>query len=279
MQPNPRIVFLGTAGDAMTASKQQRSTGGIVVQVDQYQIHLDPGPGATLMARQCGINLRDNTAVLVSHAHLNHAHDVNAVLSAMTYSGLDTKGVLIGSKSVIEGHEGIQAPLHLYYHKCVERILPVKPGQKVGIEQLEVHVLKAFHDDPTAVGYKIFTPHFVIAYSGDTKYHKDLLVEYQGTDILILNIVHPFGQSGKDWQLSSDDAVTILKHVQPKLCVITHFGKNMIAVDPLCEAREIQRKTGVQILCAKDGMAIQPESYAARLNQKTLNLYNAPKTA
>lgn len=274
MQNNPRIVFLGTAGDAMTASRQIRSTGGIILQVDGHQFHFDPGPGATLMAKQCGINLRDNTAVLVSHAHLTHANDVNAVLAAMTYQGLDTKGVLIGSKSVIEGHEGIQAPLHLYYHKCVERILPVKPGQKIGIENVEIHTLKTVHDDPTAVGFKLFTPHFVVTYTGDTKYHKDLLVEYQRTDILIANLVHPFGQGGKDWQLSSDDLVTILKHVQPKLCIITHFGKNLLAADPLVEAREIQRKTGVQILAAKDGMAIQPESYAARLDQKTLNLYN-----
>lgn len=271
---SPKIIFLGTGGDAMTASRQIRATGGIVIQVDGYQFHMDPGPGSTLMARQCGINLRENTAVLVSHAHMNHAHDVNAVLSAMTYSGLDTKGVFIGSKSVIEGHEGIQAPLHLFYHKCVERILNIKPGQRIGIESIEIQTLKAFHDDPTAVGFKIFTPHFIVTYSGDTKYHKDLITEYANSDILILNCVHPFDHGGKDWQLSSDDVVNILKQVQPKLCIITHFGKNMIAADPLCEAREIQRKTGIQVIAAKDGMVIQPDSYSARLNQKTLNLYN-----
>ncbi|MFQ5620650.1 MAG: MBL fold metallo-hydrolase [Candidatus Nanoarchaeia archaeon] len=274
MQPQPKIVFLGTAGDAMTASRQTRATGGIVIKVDGFQFHIDPGPGTTLMARQCGINLRENTAVLVSHAHLNHAHDVNAVLSAMTYNALDTKGVLIGTQSVIEGYEGIQPPLSLYFHKCVERILNVKPGQKIGIESIEIHSIKAFHDDPTAVGYKIYTPHFVVTYSGDTKYHKELLGEYANTDILILNCVHPFGKGGKDWNLSSDDVVTILKHVEPKLCIITHFGKAMLAADPICEAREIQRKTGVQIIAAKDGMVIQPESYSASLNQKTLNLYN-----
>ena len=260
MLPQPKIVFLGTAGDAMTASRQTRATGGIVIKVDGFQFHMDPGPGTTLMARQCGINLRENTAVMVTHAHLNHSHDVNAVLSAMTYNALDTKGVLIATKSVIEGHEGLQPPLHLYFHKCVESI--------------EIHTVKAFHDDPTAVGFKIYTPHFVVTYSGDTKYHKELLSEYANTDILILNCVHPFGKGGKDWNLSSDDVVTLLKHVQPKLCIITHFGKNMLAADPICEAREIQRKTGVQIIAAKDGMVIQPESYSASLNQKTLNLYN-----
>jgi phosphoribosyl 1,2-cyclic phosphodiesterase len=86
-----------------------------------------------------------------------------------------------------------------------------------------------------------------------------------------LNIVHPF--NNKENQLSSDDAVKIINKVKPKLTIITHFGIKMLKADPLYEAREIQKKTGVQIIAAKDGMVINPISYSAGLRQRTLTMY------
>ena len=52
----------------------------------------------------------------------------------------------------------------------------------------------------------------------------------------------------------------------------------MLKADPLIEGREIQRKTGVQVLTAKDGMAITPSSYAAKSKQKRLNFYKDQET-
>ena len=42
---------------------------------------------------------------------------------------------------------------------------------------------------------------------------------------------------------------------------------------PLYEARKIQKKTGIQIISAKDGMVINPISYSSGLRQKTLKMY------
>ena len=47
----------------------------------------------------------------------------------------------------------------------------------------------------------------------------------------------------------------------------------MLKADPLYEARGIQKKTGIQIISAKDGMTINPISYSAGLRQKTLRMY------
>ena len=70
-----RIIFLGTAGSSAVASKQLRSSGGIILQVEDLQFHIDPGPGSLAKAKQFGVNLHNNTAVLVSHAHMNHCND------------------------------------------------------------------------------------------------------------------------------------------------------------------------------------------------------------
>ena len=73
--------------------------------------------------------------------------------------------------------------------------------------------------------------------------------------------------------IPSDDAIKILKQTQPSLAIITHFGNKMIQADILCETRKIQQESKVQVIAAKDGMKVNPESYSSKLKTKTLNLY------
>lgn len=277
------IIFLGTAGDEYSVGKQIRASGGIIIRSGSLQFHIDPGPGALVKAREYGVNLRENTVVLVSHSHINHCNDVNAVLAAMSRNGLDTKGVLLASDSVVNGSEesGISPCVTRFHRKCVERVITVKPGQRIGIENAEIQVLPAYHGDKSAVGFKIITPEFVVAYSSDTKYSKDLAEHYRKSDILILNTVHPSNSAeGDSGNLSSADAAKIASKAKPKLLIVTHFGSKILNADPLYEAREIQKATGIQVLAATDGMVINPVSYSANARQRTLNAFqesgNAP---
>jgi len=43
----PSIIFLGTGGDEYVVGKQLKGSGGIIVRVEGYQFHIDPGPAAT----------------------------------------------------------------------------------------------------------------------------------------------------------------------------------------------------------------------------------------
>ncbi|MFH1510227.1 MAG: MBL fold metallo-hydrolase, partial [Candidatus Woesearchaeota archaeon] len=224
------IVFLGTGGDAIVVGKQVRASGGIVIQLDDHQFHIDPGPGALVRAAQADVNIRETSVVLVSHAHLNHCNDTNAVISAMTYNGLDTQGVLIANQTLVNGNE--PSYLSQYHRNMVERIIVTKDGHKIGIDNVEIHILKADHTDEHAVGFKFFTPNFVLAYGSDTAYSPEIADQYSGSDILVLNVVHPFGTKAKD-NLSSDDVIRIVEKIKPQLTVITHFGVKMLQADPL----------------------------------------------
>ena len=77
---------------------------------------------------------------------------------------------------------------------------------------------------------------------------------------MILNVPYPRGRESEK-SLNTDDAIKIISHVRPRLAIITHFGLEMIKADPLQEARDIQRITGVQTIAAKDGLAIAPQGY------------------
>jgi len=265
-----KITFLGTGGDSIVVGKQLRASGGIILQVDDTQFHIDPGPGSLVRARQEDIIMRENTAVFVSHNHINHCNDVNAVISAMTHSGLDKRGVLVGNKTVING-EGELKPYVTDYHKnCVEKYIALDQGAKIGINNIDIKTLYTRHQgDINTIGFKFFTPEFTLSYTSDTEYSTALSEAHAKTDILILNVVNPTGVK-QEGLLNTDDAIKLIEKVKPALAIITHFGIKMLSANPLTEAREISKKTKVQTIAAKDGLVVNPLSYAAKGKQKTL---------
>lgn len=254
------IIFLGTAGSSAVVTKQLRSSGGIILRVEDIQFHLDPGPGALSKAKEYGINLHHNTAILVSHAHINHCNDLNAVIDAMTHSGIEHRGIIFGSKSIFYNNEDNHPFLTRHHQNLAEKIIPLEKNHKVGIELTEINALSAEHTDPTAIGFKFFCPKFTLSYTGDTKLNPQLLEELTGSDILILNVPYP-GNKGTGLNLDTESAIKIISHVRPKLAILTHFGLEMLRADPIQEAREVQRVTGIQTIAAKDGLLVSPQSY------------------
>jgi ribonuclease BN (tRNA processing enzyme) len=264
---------LGTAGGSIAVNRQLRSSGGIVLRIRGIQFHLDPGPGALIKAKDYGVNLRANNVLLCSHNHLSHCNDVNIIIDHMTHSGIDNLGILIGSKSVIQGKENERPYVTRKHRKRVEKALALEAGNVVKFgNNIELKSLKTKHSDETALGFKLFCDKFVVGYSGDTAYFDGLIDELKGSDILILNVLRPFGYKDEN-NLSSDDAVKIIKEVKPNLAIITHFGQKMLEQNPIYQARDIQRVTDVQTIAARDGITINPNTYSVSLKHKNLNLY------
>lgn len=251
-----KIIFLGTSGSSAVTSKQLRSSGGIIIQVEDLQFHLDPGPGALNKAREFGVNANHTCAVLVSHNHLNHCNDLNVVVEAMTHSGLEHRGLILASKSIIQPTEG-HPFLTKYHQQLVERIIPMEKHHKVAVDEVEIHTVPIQHTDETALGFKLFCPKFTLGYTGDTILSTEILEELMGSDILILNVPFP-GNKAEGMNLDTEAATKIIGTVQPRLAILTHFGMEMLKADPMIEAREIQRVTGVQTVAAYDGLTIAP---------------------
>jgi len=266
------IIFLGTGGDSYVVGKQIRASGGIILQVNDDQYHIDPGPGALVMAKEAGLNLRANTALFVTHNHLNHCNDINAVIDSMTYGGFDKKGVLVANSTVINGTTNHVPFLQKYYRDFLERFIVLGEGGKVGINDIEVRAIKAKHSEPNAVGYRFITPDYTLTYTGDTTYSVENLSEYENSNVLILNVPGLKKEDSRD-NLCKEDAIKIIKKVNPRLAIITHFGINFLKADPLYEIREIQKETNCQVIAAKDGMVINPLSYSVEEGQKSLFKY------
>ena len=224
------------------------------------------------MAKETGINLRANTAVLISHNHMNHCNDINAVINAMTYGGFDKKGVLVANNTAVNGSESYTPFLQKYYRDFLERFIVLDEGKRVGINDVEILALKAKHSDPAALGFKFITPEYTLTYSGDTMYSPDTVAQYDNSNVLILNVPYLKKEEGKD-NLCKEDAIKIISRVKPSLAIITHFGVNFLKADPLYEVRDIQKETGIQTIAAKDGIVVNPVSYSVEQGQKTLYKY------
>ena len=267
------ITFLGTAGGSIAVNKQLRASGGIILRAGGIQFHLDPGPGALLKSRDYGVNIRGNNVLLCSHNHLSHCNDMNIIIDAMTHSGIDKLGIVIGSKSVLQGRENDRPYVTRKHRQRVSKILALEPGNVVKFgNNVELRTIKTKHSDESAVGFKIFCDKFVVGYSGDTAYFEGLVAELRGSDILILNVLRPFGYKDEN-NLSSDDAVRIIKEVKPNLAIITHFGQKMLEQNPIYQAREIQRLTNIQTIAARDGMSINPNTYSVSLKHRNLQIH------
>jgi ribonuclease BN (tRNA processing enzyme) len=266
------ITFLGTGGDSIVVGKQIRASGGIVLLLEDNQFVLDPGPGCLVKARLANINIRDTVGVLVSHSHTNHANDLNAVLEALSVSGLDRIGVLVTNKKVVNGDDKEIPSLKKRCRDFVEKVLEMEPGNRVGINNVNIYITKAEHFDSEGLGFIFETQKHRIGYTSDTEYTDEIADQYKNCRILILNCKTPKGIEEKG-HLSSDAAIKFLKRAKPKLGIITHFGVKMIQANPLDEARYIQRESGVDIIAANDGLSITPTASATEMQQESLDKF------
>jgi ribonuclease BN (tRNA processing enzyme) len=265
-----KIIFLGTGGDTEVVGKQLLASGGIVIQAGNNQFLVDPGPGCTVRAKQFGVNLRENTAILVTSNNLVNANDINAAIDATTIGGLDKKAVVICNDTLMNGAGDIKPYLNPEQKKNVERILVLSPGQKIGVNDSEIHVLKAKQKDPNAIGLKFVTPQATITYTGDTEFFKEMTEGYRDTDVLIVNVQE--SEESEKGKLNTVDAIEIIEKAKPKLAVLTHFGTRLLREDRMDIGREMQRQAGCQVMIAKDGMGIDLTGIGSK-KQETLESY------
>ena len=177
----------------------------------------------------------------------------------MSYSGFDRKGVLIANKTAITGTDEYPPAVSAHYREYLERFITVDRGQRIGINEIVIEALTARHSDPNSLGFKFIAHDLTITYSGGTVHAVDIVEQYLNSHILILNVPSIKKQGAN---LCIEDAVEIINKVKPQVAILTHFGHDLIKADPLYEIREVQKRTGVQTIAAKDGMAINPTSYS-----------------
>jgi ribonuclease BN (tRNA processing enzyme) len=255
------VTFLGTGGGRFVFLTQRRYSGGIWLEFDGVKVMLDPGPGALVRALQYHKDPGRLDCVLSSHRHLDHYNDVEVMVEAMTH-GLNRK------KGLLVLQEGVVGYISDYHRGGVETIVP-KPGDSFKVKDLNVNVLPTSnHVD--CLGFRFSTSDGLVTCSGDTAFNMEVVRHYQGSKLLILNVIFPSGRKAGT-HLNTDDAVEIARQTRPEHLVITHFGVRMLNVSPEKEAERIQDETGVHTIAATDGLTLKLDELDVK--QKAITEY------
>lgn len=256
-----QLTFLGTGGGRFTTIRQARNTGGLYLQDKGFRANIDPGPGALVHMHRYGLDPLKTDAILCSHAHPDHWTDLTVLLEGMTRGGIDRKGTLAAPRSVLRGTLDVDdlplGPVVSPRHQGqVERLVEVSAGSEIDFGPHKVTATKQDHSDPDTVGFRADLTHGSISYIPDTQYFDGLSEPHKGARVLVCQMTRG-GSDRIPWHMCTDDVAMLVDEIQPKLCLLTHFGfKTLRDGDPSRWAKQITAETGVMTIAGQDGLQL-----------------------
>jgi ribonuclease BN (tRNA processing enzyme) len=251
------IKFLGTAGARMVVAKQVRSSGGVWLSIGGTNLLLDPGPGSLVRCWSSKPKLDPTTlsAIILSHKHLDHSGDVNAMIESMTEGGFKRKGTVLAPEDAINSDPVV----FKYVREYVNKIEILKEGQSYSINDVSFTTSKRHVHPVETYGLTFNLPKYKLSFITDTKYFPELSAIYK-SDILVINTVllKPRNDLKID-HLSIDDSRVLINEIRPKTAILTHFGMSVLKAKPWEVAERLSQETGVKVIAARDGMQLNTE--------------------
>jgi phosphoribosyl 1,2-cyclic phosphodiesterase len=247
------IKFIGTAGARFVVAKQLRSSGGLWLSFQGVNLYLDPGPGALVrcLASKPKLDPTKLDGILLSHKHLDHSGDINAMIEAMTEGGYRRHGVLFAPEDALEEDPVI----FRYVRSYVDQTKVLKENGNYAVGGLKFSTAGRHIHSVETYGFNFYLFGLTVSCITDTKFYPELLSQYPG-ELLIMNVVlltepqHPIDH------LSIQDVKEILKKCRAKTVVLTHFGMRLLQAKPWEMAERLSQETGLKVIAARDGMTL-----------------------
>jgi len=259
-----RILFFGSGGGRVMVYKQIRKTAGFYIELDK-KILVDPGVGSYLwfvMNFEDKVNIEKLDYILVSHAHIDHCHDIVPYIDRITVGGKKKRKIkLLASPSVIEGRE---------FGPCVDKryleyldsyeIFEDKKEYNLS-EKTKLSVLKNRHTDPWTFSMKIKHEDVSIGYIADTAYFEELKEFFKGVNILIVNCLRPLNDN-HPYHLTANGTYEIAKYVKPDLLVLHHQGFKFLKRE--IEHLKFFNMRGIRTVFSYEGLEINLRDFSIR---------------
>lgn len=250
-----RLFFIGTGGGRFATIYQTRNTGGFLIE-DGQRIHVDPGPGALTNLSRSGTDPALTDSIMISHCHPDHYSDAAVLVEGMTMGGIKRRGSLMGSRSVLEGINGLGPAVSTYHQSMVEDVRILEAGGEYEAAGMKVSATPTQHTDPSGVGMIFHTSEGDVSYVGDTHLREDVVKAHEGTRVLLLSVTRP-SNARVQCHLCTEDAVRFVSEVSPDIAILTHMGVRMVQCGPDREASKIAEATGVRTVAARDLMDVR----------------------
>ncbi len=245
-----KIVFLGTAGGRASVFRFLRRSGGFLLWLSGDLVHVDPGPGAFVYLHQLGIDPRGIDLVVLSHIHLDHSSDVNAVIESATDGGKIRNVALFAPRSAFEGYQRVILP---FIRERLAREGFLEEGKELTYKSIKVKAVMR-HTHHEAETYALLFNDKVL-YVSCALYEDRMLHMYpKGVDLMIINTTL-YEKTKPIDHLTLKDAEKLIWELRPKKVILTHFGYEFLTQhDPKRIAQELSQKYGINVLSAEDFM-------------------------
>ena len=247
------IKFLGTAGARFVMINQLRASGGIWISYKGTNVLIDPGPGSIVRcaASKPRLDPTKLDGIILTHRHLDHTGDINVMIEAMTEGGFKKRGVVFCPNDALN-----EDPIFLKHVVTFpEKIEILEENKKYCVGEFEFMTsMKHIHPAVT-YGLKFNMNKTSVSLLTDTRYFPQL-VDFYKTDILIICVVFFEPRPGVD-HLCLADAEEIIRQVQPKEAILTHFGMTMLRSKPHIQAEAMSKRLGIAVEAAYDGMTLE----------------------
>jgi phosphoribosyl 1,2-cyclic phosphodiesterase len=242
-----QVIFVGSGGGRMTTASQARATGGLWIILDGVRLHVDPGPGALvhLRSRALALDPARLDAIILTHKHLDHSGDVNAMIEAMTEGGTRPRGRVLAPRDAYEDDPVILQ----YVRKYAGETGVLEAGGRYLFGDVVLETPLRLRHPVETYGLRLTGRRRTIGLIACTGYFPELETAFR-TDLLILNVV--FRNPRDEIHLALPDARRLVAAIRPRLAVITHFGLTMVRGRPWELAEALTQETGVRVLAARD---------------------------
>jgi ribonuclease BN (tRNA processing enzyme) len=182
--------------------------------------------------------------------------DAEILIEAMTEGGTRKQGMLIGSRTVIEGDGDFGPAISKYHLSKPKTVRIMTPYSRMSFKPFEISATPSAHSDTTSVGFRIQTADGIISYVSDTQLLESVIKAHRNCRLLIASVTRPLGQRIPH-HLSTEDAGYMIEKIKPEMAVITHFGMRVIQENPETQARWIEERSGVRTVAARDFMMLE----------------------
>ena len=246
------LKFLGTAGARFVMIKQLRSSGGLWVNVNGTNVLIDPGPGSLVRCALSRPKLDPCVldGIILTHSHLDHSGDINVMIEAMTEGGFKKRGVVFCPEDAL----GKNSVICAYARSFPEKIEVIRGRFQYIVGSFAFQTSMQHIHPVETYGLKFKIKDISISLLTDTKYFPEL-VDFYKADVLIISVVflEPRPQIA---HLCLADTESIIRDIQPKKAILTHFGMTMLKVRPQIQADRLTQKLGLEVIAAYDGMSL-----------------------
>jgi phosphoribosyl 1,2-cyclic phosphodiesterase len=250
------LKFLGTAGARFVVTRQLRASGGLWLSVGGEEIIIDPGPGTLVrcLSSRPKLNPLHLSGIILTHRHIDHSNDVNIMIEAMTNGGRDKKGFLYAPRDAFEPPDPV---VQFYARVFLKEIGCLEEGKSIRRAGFRLETPVRHRHPVETYGLKFHLPYGDISLIADTAFFPELIEHYSGSDLLILNVViFKDHVSDRIYHLNFNQAAELIKNIEPKVAILTHFGMSMLQQKPHLLARSLEEKLGIRVIAATDGFKL-----------------------